>query len=833
MRGRRKILILLSSRAGLAGCARSEKPARPEPTQTPPKGGNMGNVNCCNEREPVAPVAKPTPVAQAPGAKGVAAAAPVSLVNIPRPQIADPPQAAAAAKSANAPDAEEPFEFMVQSHQSLFKALDDLAESTKSKGRDKMREIRAEADQLFLLMKLHAAIEDKAYFPAVNAKHPTMADRFMDDHKNSATGRPALLALLNKAAESDADFTAAMEALRKFCAGNRAHQLAEEDVINPHLPTSFTTAEAKEVVRKIADLDFESFAGQYVPGICARLPAAGKESFMKALEASLPPDQMAAINGKLADSEFDPFEFMVQSHQALFRALDELSASTSSKGRDRMDEIRAEADRLFLLMRLHAGIEDKAYFPAVNAKHPDMADRFMDDHKNSATGRPALLALLNKAPESDADFAAAMEALRKFCAGNRAHQLAEEEVINPHLPASFTRAEAREVVRAIADVDFAGFAGQYVPGISALLEPAGKAGFLKALRVSLPAHQMAAIEEKMAEAEASPFEFMVQSHQALFKALDDLAESTKTKGRDKMPEIRAEADRLFLLMKLHAAIEDKAYFPAVNAKHAGMADRFMDDHKNSATGRPALLGLLDKAVESDADFAAAMEALRKFCAGNRAHQLAEEEVINPILPTSFTPAEAKEVIRKIVAVDPESFTSAYVPGICALLPIAGRNSFLKALETSLYPAQYATVTAVTKPARTWQFRMSTTHGENNKVLSRTVDQLADDGAWKPFDLSIDSPGFIIFAYAIFTCKHLYFFMNAAERGLLFAAAEGTMTVSAIDWGLHDLEVEFSAKLTSGSPTAEDVPYIVERMQGCPVSKNLHVAGKDESRVNFS
>ena len=186
---------------------------------------------------------------------------------------------------------------------------------------------------------------------------------------------------------------------------------------------------------------------------------------------------------------------------------------------------------------------------------------------------------------------------------------------------------------------------------------------------------------------------MVQSHQALFLALDRLAASAQAADQASLPAVRAEADALFALMKLHAQIEDKVYFPAVEAKHDGVTGRFSDDHKRSGEGRPQLLALLDAASEGDEQLAAAMAALRKFCDGNRAHQLAEEDVVNPLLPTTFSRDEAIDVVRRIAALDPASWNTTYVRGIVTRLPDAQRRAFLGSLKLAVPEDQYAEISA--------------------------------------------------------------------------------------------------------------------------------------------
>jgi hypothetical protein len=144
-------------------------------------------------------------------------------------------------------------------------------------------------------------------------------------------------------------------------------------------------------------------------------------------------------------------------------------------------------------------------------------------------------------------------------------------------------------------------------------------------------------------------------------------------------------------MKLHARIEDAVYFPAFNAFEADIASKFSDDHKRNAEGRPTLLGLLDKAQESDEAFQEAMEALKKFCVGNRSHQENEELMLN-LLKSKFKLEDVNYLFAQITSLDATSFDEVYVPGICDNLSSEGRFKFLSALKEISPANKYADMT---------------------------------------------------------------------------------------------------------------------------------------------
>ncbi len=122
---------------------------------------------------------------------------------------------------------------------------------------------------------------------------------------------------------------------------------------------------------------------------------------------------------------------------------------------------------------------------------------------------------------------------------------------------------------------------------------------------------------------------------------------------------------------------------------------------------------------------------------------------------------------------------------------------------------------------------------DNSVTSLCVRSL-DDGAWQDFELTTRSPGFLVFVYAVFSCQHLYFRANCAERGLMLESADGLIdAVTTEEWSLKILHVHFDGKLKGGTPTQGDVDYIVGRMKQCPVSKNTIEPADSSTTVKLS
>ena len=136
--------------------------------------------------------------------------------------------------------------------------------------------------------------------------------------------------------------------------------------------------------------------------------------------------------------------------------------------------------------------------------------------------------------------------------------------------------------------------------------------------------------------------------------------------------------------------------------------------------------------------------------------------------------------------------------------------------------------------RNFNMRLKSTYeGHNNVIASLEVEHRVK-GEWQPLDLSIASPGFDIFVYAIFACQHRFFRVNCAERKLVLNSAAGNIVIGAgKDWNMETLQVHFTGQLGSGQASTDDIDYIIARMQQCPVSINIREVPDTESTVTLN
>ena len=124
-------------------------------------------------------------------------------------------------------------------------------------------------------------------------------------------------------------------------------------------------------------------------------------------------------------------------------------------------------------------------------------------------------------------------------------------------------------------------------------------------------------------------------------------------------------------------------------------------------------------------------------------------------------------------------------------------------------------------------------GDTNAVTSLEVEHKVEE-QWRPLDLGLASPGFDIFVYAIFTCQHMYFRVNCAERSLMLKNADGSLIIGTDqNWNIETLQVHFSGRIGSGQASPDDINYIVSRMKQCPVSLNMREISDAKSTITLN
>lgn len=135
--------------------------------------------------------------------------------------------------------------------------------------------------------------------------------------------------------------------------------------------------------------------------------------------------------------------------------------------------------------------------------------------------------------------------------------------------------------------------------------------------------------------------------------------------------------------------------------------------------------------------------------------------------------------------------------------------------------------------RSFQFRLNCSYTDPDNSIDQLVVETLIDDEWQLLDINTKSPGFQLFNYGLFSCQHLYFRTNAAERGLMLSSTSAHLVIETdINWNILLMRVEFNGKLKSGTPSEDIIAYIIERMGLCPVSSNIKEVSDNQRSVTF-
>jgi ferredoxin len=135
--------------------------------------------------------------------------------------------------------------------------------------------------------------------------------------------------------------------------------------------------------------------------------------------------------------------------------------------------------------------------------------------------------------------------------------------------------------------------------------------------------------------------------------------------------------------------------------------------------------------------------------------------------------------------------------------------------------------------RIFNMRLSCAYTGDENDIKQQQTELLKDGMWQPFHLGMQSAGFLIFVYAIFSCQHRMYRVKSAKQALLLDSARGSIHVTTDkDWKIKTLQVEFEGKLLTGKASQEDIEIISSAMKNCPVSANIREAKEGSCNISF-
>ena len=135
--------------------------------------------------------------------------------------------------------------------------------------------------------------------------------------------------------------------------------------------------------------------------------------------------------------------------------------------------------------------------------------------------------------------------------------------------------------------------------------------------------------------------------------------------------------------------------------------------------------------------------------------------------------------------------------------------------------------------RIFRMRIFCDYKEPDNTVEKQRVELFKEGAWTDFDLDTETAGFLIFVYAVLACQQMHLRLGCKDRGLQLASAAGDIEIATTeDWHISRLHVNFSALLSSGEESENDVETVIQRMKNCPVSKNLTFSPQAETTLEI-
>ena len=135
--------------------------------------------------------------------------------------------------------------------------------------------------------------------------------------------------------------------------------------------------------------------------------------------------------------------------------------------------------------------------------------------------------------------------------------------------------------------------------------------------------------------------------------------------------------------------------------------------------------------------------------------------------------------------------------------------------------------------RIFRMRIFCDYKEPDNTVEKQRVELFKEGAWTDFDLDTETAGFLIFVYAVLACQQMHLRLGCKDRGLQLASAAGDIEIATTeDWHISRLHVNFSALLSSGEGSENDVETVIQRMKNCPVSKNLTFSPQAETTLEI-
>lgn len=184
-----------------------------------------------------------------------------------------------------------------------------------------------------------------------------------------------------------------------------------------------------------------------------------------------------------------------------------------------------------------------------------------------------------------------------------------------------------------------------------------------------------------------PLRSLVFVHTALRNELNDLANlaHAAAKGENDIETLKERFDWATYALHYHAAGEDAALFPAVEAKHPGVAMTFDDDHQTDDALVAEMKQLLE-ATNAQDNLSRIARLADQLADRASLHMDKEERLLVPFVEEHFSMEEQGAILGGMLQAFPPEFMLKGVPWIFSHLDEGLRISYATALKGAM-PAE--------------------------------------------------------------------------------------------------------------------------------------------------
>lgn len=184
-----------------------------------------------------------------------------------------------------------------------------------------------------------------------------------------------------------------------------------------------------------------------------------------------------------------------------------------------------------------------------------------------------------------------------------------------------------------------------------------------------------------------PLRSLVFVHTALRNELNDLANlaHAAAKGENDIETLKERFDWATYALHYHAAGEDAALFPAVEAKHPGVAMTFDDDHQTDDALVAEMKQLLE-ATNAQDNLSRIARLADQLADRASLHMDKEERLLVPFVEEHFSMEEQGAILGGMLQAFPPEFMLRGVPWIFSHLDEGLRISYATALKGAM-PAE--------------------------------------------------------------------------------------------------------------------------------------------------